>query len=328
MTNNIKILGIGNALVDVLIQLPNDDLLSELGFPRGSMQLIDFEKREQIDNMTSHLPRSQASGGSAANTIHGLAKLGVQTGYIGKISNDETGIFFKNDMSHSGISPILLYSSTPSGKAMALISKDSERTFGTYLGAAVEMQGEELKEEYFEGYQHLHIEGYLAFNHDLMTQAGKLAKKLGMKVSLDMASFNVVELNREFLLNYIKEYTHFVFANEEEAKALTGAEPHEALELIAQMCETAIVKLGSKGSIAKHKGAFAEAGVIKANPIDTTGAGDLYASGFLTGFYAGKDLQTCMQFGAITAGKVIEVLGPKMDEKTWSQIHTMINEIS
>ncbi len=327
MATKSKILGIGNALVDVLIQLKDDSLLHQLGFPRGSMQLIDFEKREQIDQITKHLPRTQASGGSAANTIHGLAKLGVKTGYIGKISEDTTGKIFRNDMTHSGISPILLYSNTPSGMAMGMISPDFERTFGTYLGAAVEMTASELKEEYFRGYDVLHIEGYLTFNHDLMIRAGELAKSLGLKVSLDMASYNVVELNRDFLLEYIRKYTDFVFANEDEAKALSGAEPREALEFISSMCDTAIVKLGANGSIAKHMGQYSEAGVIKANPMDTTGAGDLYASGFLYGFYSGNDLNTCMQYGAITAGKVIEVLGPKMDVARWNSIYEMIGNI-
>ena len=167
--------------------------------------------------------------------------------------------------------------------AVALVSPDSERTFATFLGAAVEISASDLKLEDFQGYDYFHIEGYLVQNYDLIETAVKLAKEAGCKVTIDMASYNVVEDNLEFLTRIVKEYVDIVFANEEEAKAFTGKEPREALDAIAEMTDIAVVKIGSKGSMVKRGDKVYTAGVIKANSIDTTGAGDLYAAGFIYG---------------------------------------------
>jgi sugar/nucleoside kinase (ribokinase family) len=178
-----KIIGIGSALTDLLIKLEDDKLLDELHLPKGSMTLIDNETKEMIANKTAHLEKEMVSGGSAANTIHGLAQLGLETAFLGKIGSDKTGDFFYHDLEKNNIKPMLIHSETASGIASALISKDGERTFGTYLGASVELTGDDLKEEHFEGYDLLHIEGYLIFNHELLKAALQKAKKAGLKIS-------------------------------------------------------------------------------------------------------------------------------------------------
>jgi sugar/nucleoside kinase (ribokinase family) len=132
-----KVLGIGNALVDVLSKLENDLLLEDLKLPKGSMQLVDALTSANISAKSNHLEKEMASGGSAANTIHGLARLGMETSFIGTVGNDTTGQFFHDDLKASNITPLLFYSETPSGIANAMISKDGERTFGTFLGAAI-----------------------------------------------------------------------------------------------------------------------------------------------------------------------------------------------
>jgi sugar/nucleoside kinase (ribokinase family) len=205
-----------------------------------------------------------------------------------------------------------------------LVSPDSERTFATYLGAAVEISAEDLKIEQFQGYDYFHIEGYLVQNYELIERAVVLAKEAGCKVSIDLASFNVVEANLDFLKRITEQYVDIVFANEEEAKSFTGKEPEEALHQIAEIADYAIVKIGSKGSMVKHDGKVYNAGVIKANSIDTTGAGDLYASGFLYGMIKGYSLDRCAEIGAITAGNIIEVIGAKMDDSRWEKIYKMI----
>jgi sugar/nucleoside kinase (ribokinase family) len=230
-------------------------------------------------------------------------------------------------MEGNNIKPILLSSETPSGKAMALVSKDGERTFATYLGAAVELNANELKSEFFSNFDIFHIEGYLVYNHELMIKAAELAKQNGLTISLDLASYNVVEDNFEFLKSYIKQYVDIVFANEEEAKAFTKMEPEDALHNISEYCDIAIVKIGSKGSLIKKGGIVYKAGIIKANMIDTTGAGDSYAAGFIYGLINGYDLDKCGNIGAILSGKVIEFIGAKPDEKTWSEIKQLISEL-
>jgi len=321
-----KILGMGNALVDMLIQIDNDDFLAKNKLPKGSMQLVDWDTSKNILSMSEGMERKQASGGSAANTIHGLAKLGVETGFIGKIGKDELGDFFKKDLFAAGVNPELAESSTKSGLAVALVSPDSERTFATFLGAAVEISAEDLNNEMFQGYDYFHIEGYLVQNYDLIERAVQLAKANNLKVSLDLASFNVVEDNLEFLQRIVKEYVDIVFANEEEAKSFTGKEPEEALNDIAEIADYAIVKIGSKGSMVKHQGKVYTAGVIDAKSVDTTGAGDLYASGFLYGLHKGLSLDEAARIGSITAGNVIEVIGAKMDEERWRNIYDKIGK--
>ncbi len=319
-----KVLGLGNALVDALIRIDSDSVLDAHNLPKGSMQLVNWETAEKVLEATKHFDKSQASGGSAANTIHGLAKLGVATGFIGKIGKDEIGDFFKADLLDAKVEPLLKYTDSQTGLAVALVSPDSERTFATFLGAAVEISAADLKIEDFQAYDYFHIEGYLVQNYDLIETAVKLAKQAACKVTIDLASFNVVEDNLEFLTKIVKEYVDIVFANEEEAKAFTGKEPREALDAIAEMVDIAIVKIGSKGSMVKSKGKVYTAGVIDAESIDTTGAGDLYASGFIYGLTKGYELDRCAEIGSITAGNIIEVIGAKMNNERWDKIYSLI----
>lgn len=315
-----KVLGLGNALVDVLIRLDNDQILSELSLPKASMQLVDKERAEKILHYTKALKKNMSSGGSAANTIHGLAMLGIDTGYIGAVGKDEYGAYFQSDLEDHKIKTFLNYRDTGTGYATAFISPDSERTFATYLGAALEIHSDMLKEDHFSGYDYFHFEGYLVPNYELVSKAIILAKEKGVKISIDMASYNIVEENLKFLKQIISEHVDIVFANEEEAKSLTGKEPEEALNDISEMCDIAVVKIGSKGSLIKQGENSYKIGVIRADSKDTTGAGDLYASGFLYGLIQGYSLDKCGQIGALLSGKVIEVIGAKMDNVRWKEI--------
>ena len=322
-----KILGLGNALVDVLISIENDDFLKQLNLPRGSMQLVDENFLNLATEATKGLKQSIAAGGSAANTIHGIANIGGLCSFIGKISNDKFGEYYRDDMIQNGIEPILLKGKAQTGRATVFISKDSERTFGTYLGAAIEMDPDELTPEMFDGFNYFHIEGYLVQNHDLIRRAMQLAHEKGVKISLDMASYNVVEANREFLKEMIEKYVDIIFANEEEAKAFTGKTPEESLHEFASIVDIAVVKLGSAGSLIKRGDEIVKVGVINVKSIDTTGAGDLYAAGFLYGLAKNIPLKKCGEIGALLSGRVIEFVGPKMDEKTWKEINKIIKEI-
>lgn len=319
-----KVLGIGNALVDIMTQLPDDSTLEKFSLKKGSMQLSDRDFADEINIATAYFKKSQSSGGSAANTIHGLASLGAATGYIGKVGEDEFGEFFSNDMKANGIQPFMLKSATDTGRAIALVTPDSERTFATFLGAAIELTDSDLNTDQFKDYKYLHIEGYLVQNHNLMLKAAELAKANDMKISIDMASFNVVEDNLDFLKDYVKNYVDIIFANEDESKAFTGKEPEDSLNELAEQCEIAIVKIGSKGSMVKSEGKVYRIEPFKVNSIDTTGAGDLYASGFLYGIVNDLPLDKCGSIGSLCASKVIEVIGSKMEPKTWEEIKANI----
>ncbi len=322
-----KILGIGNALVDIMTRLDDDRILAELNLPKGSMQLVDLQVSGRVLEASKHLEKQLTSGGSAANTIYGLSMLGMETAFIGKIGKDEYGDVFRKDLESCGIIPRLLTSETHSGRAIALVSSDTERTFATHLGAAVELGDEDLDPSQFDGYDFFHIEGYLVQNHSLLKKAVSLAKEKNMKVSLDLASYNIVEENLSFLKPIVDDFVDIIFANEEEAKAFTGKEPRDAVHEMAGMCDIAVVKTGEKGSLIKQKDQLHEIGIIRVISIDTTGAGDLYASGFLFGLVNNYPLEKCGRIGAILAGNIIEVIGARMDIVRWDSIRKLIADL-
>lgn len=323
-----KIIGMGNALVDVLATLDNDETLSQMELPKGSMQLIDETKLQQINKKFATLDTHIATGGSAGNTIIALACLGAETGFIGKIGNDEYGRFFKENYQKNGVEGKLLTCDLPSGVASTFISPDGERTFGTHLGAASSLKAEELTLELFKGYTYLYIEGYLVQDHTMILRAIELAKEAGLQVCLDMASYNIVENDLDFFTMLINKYVDIVFANEEEAKAFTGKEAKEALSEIAQMCSIAIVKLGAKGSyIKKGTEEIRVQAVPVEKAIDTTGAGDYFAAGFLYGLICGYSLEKCASIGSILSANIIQVIGANMPKERWDEIKLNINAV-
>jgi sugar/nucleoside kinase (ribokinase family) len=322
-----KILGMGNALTDILLQIDSDEVLSSLNLLKGGMQLINTERSEEISASVTNYAKKMATGGSASNTINGITRLGMNAGFVGKIGKDDIGLFFTNDSISNGVQPHLLLSEIPSGHCTVLVSPDSERTLCTYLGAACELEASDLKSEMFAGYDIFHIEGYLVQNHDLIRTAVRLAKQEGLKVSIDLASYNVVEANLDFLHEIVREYVDIVFANEEEARAYTGCEPEEALNVISEHCEIAIVKVGKDGSMIKSKAEKVQVKPRMANCIDTTGAGDLYAAGFLFGLASNYSLEVCGKIGSLVSGNVVEVLGAKMSNEVWETIHADMKQI-
>ena len=326
MSTEKTIIGIGNALMDVVVKLPNDELLSKYNFPKGSMILVDAETSANINNHTQPFEKLLAPGGSVCNTIDGLAHLGAEAAFIGKVGKDELGKKYGDGLKEIGAKPSLFESETSTGVAMALVTPDSERTFGTYLGAAIELSPEDITIDLFRGYDIAYIEGYLVQNHSLVRKAAEMARKAGLTIALDLASFNVVEANLDFLKEIIDEYVDIIFANEEEAKAFTGLEPTEAVYALSQMCDISIVKTGKKGSLIKTSGELIKVGVIEAKAVDTSGAGDLYAAGFLYGFSKNLSIAKCGEIAALTSGKVISVYGARMSEELWNEIKYLIAE--
>lgn len=322
-----KVLGMGNALVDVLVRIPNDEILRQFGLPRGSMQLVDNARSAEIFEAIRNLNPQTVSGGSASNTISGLSNLGIATGIFGKIGRNELGQLYKSDMEKSGVETHLFSSDTLSGNCISLISPDSERTMATCLGAAIELTANDISDNLFYGFSHLYVEGFLVQNYDLIETAFRKAHQHGLTCCLDLASYNVAEENKEFLIQLIDKYVDVVFANEEEATAFTGKEDTEALNEIGELASTVVVKLGRRGSLIKMNDTITRVGIVSCIPIDTTGAGDLYAAGFLYGMINGLSPEKCGEAGAILAGNVIEVIGTKMDTQRWTNIRKAINKL-
>lgn len=315
-----KVLGLGNALTDVLIQVSEDDL-RELGLPKGSMNLISMEQNEQFQFRFASFRKKLVAGGSASNTVTTITQLGGKAAFIGKIGNDEVGDFYREDMLKNGVKPLLLTTSEKmSGCCIVLITPDGERTFATYLGAAADLKPEDINKEAFLGYDIFHIEGYLLQDHALIEKAMRLAKEAGCTISLDLASYNVVTENYDFLHNLVKKYVDIVFANEDESYAYTQLNAEEAVEEIAKECDIAIVKVGKRGSYIRQGDTKLHIGAITTSCTDSTGAGDLYAGGFLHALSDGFDIRRCGEIGTIAAGRVVEIIGTKLSEDTWDEI--------
>jgi len=320
-----RILGLGNALVDILIPIPDETILQEAVLPKGSMKHVERKVIDYLLDKASSYKKQIASGGSAANAIHGLARLGNHTAFIGKTGRDTLGQVFYNDMITSGIDPLLIGSESDTGTALAFITPDSERTFAVYLGAALELSAEDLNQDQFNGYDLLHIEGYLVQNHELIETAVNMAQSAGLKISLDLASFNVVDDNLAFLQGIASTFVDILFANEDEARAFTGLDPEDAVSIMARHCDIAVVKLGAKGSLVKSANLLHKIEILPSKVIDTTGAGDLYAAGFLHGYLRGLALDKCGKIGALLSGQVIRHLGAKIPEETWPGILREVN---
>jgi sugar/nucleoside kinase (ribokinase family) len=319
-----KVLGMGNALVDIITRIDDDRILKDFGLPRGSMTLVDLDTSNYIHAETAGMPKTKASGGSAANTIHGLAHLGIETGFIGKVGDDEMGKFFKKDMQVNKIKPMLFRSMSETGRAMALISKDSERTFATYLGAAIDLSAEDISKDIFHGYDYFYVEGYLVQDPRMFEKALRLAAQAGPTICLDLASYNVVAAQKDFFKTMISKYVDILFANEEEIRALTDLSPEEGAREIGKMCDLVVIKLGAEGSFCICKEGMVRVGVRPSKPVDTTGAGDLFAAGFIYGHMRKQSAETCGKMGATLAGKIIELIGAKMDESHWETLRREI----
>ena len=315
-----RILGIGNALVDIMTLLHGEYILREFNLPKGSMQLVDREKSEGIKAATEIFPRTWTSGGSAANTIHGLAMLGADTGFIGSIGRDDTGDFFENEMKKAGVNTLLIRRNSPTGTAVALITEDSERTFATHLGAAIELNADDLNPMLFEGYDILYLEGYIINNLPLVETACSIAHSKNMLVSLDLASYNVVEEHKESFSKIVSGYVDILFANEQEAKAFTGLDATQALPALSEMSPMVILKIGAEGSWLKTVNETLKISAYPIKCVDTTGAGDLYAAGFLYGYANNLPLEKCGILGSFMAGKVIEIIGARMDRERFAFI--------
>jgi len=323
-----EIVGIGNALTDVLVKLKSDDVLQTLGLPKGGMQLIDDQQYSVIAEQMETLSPSRATGGSAGNAMLALAHLGTRPGFIGSIGDDETGVFFSDTYRSAGVETRLIQSPGRSGVANTFISPDGERTFATYLGAAAELTVVDITPDIFRGFRLLHIEGYLVQNHEVLEKVCHMAKNAGLQTSIDLSSYNVVDDHLSFFRHLVEDYIDIVFANEEESASFTGSkDPEEALQQIASMCHVAVVKLGKRGSCGMCGKLKAYAPGSSKNVIDTTAAGDFFAGGFLYGWSRGASLENSLRAGALLSSNVIQVVGTQLTDEQWVNINKNMNLI-
>ena len=322
------VFGIGNALMDFLIEIREDEFV-ELDLKKGQFHMIDEHKSKQILEQVKNKQIKLAPGGSCANTLHGIALLGGNVVFCGKVGKDKHGdIYEQKIVQHKIKSNIARCKKNMTGHAITFITPEGERTFAVHLGAAVNLQKEEIFYEDLKNSKILHIEGYQLEDkklREVSIHAMKYAQENNVKISIDLADPGVVSRNKEDIRKMVAEYADIVFANEEEAKAFTGKNRKEALDEIASITEIAIVKLGKEGSLVKKgKEVYNIKGVL-AKTVDTTGAGDMYAAGFLYGLTHDHNLKVCGNIGSHFAAKVVQQIGARLDKIDKEEIEKITN---
>jgi sugar/nucleoside kinase (ribokinase family) len=318
------IVGVGSALIDILAH-EDDAFIENAGAAKGGMIYVDTDFIEQ----TLQRAKSDATlvpGGSACNTAVGVAKLGGQSRFVGKCGRGRMGDFLENDLKTKNVQPALSRSDSPTGRVLSIITPDAQRSMLTYLGASSETQPEEITVQSFNDAAIVHIEGYLLFNSDLIVAVMKAARAAGAKISLDLASYTVVEQSRTVLQNIITEYVDILMANEDEALAYTGHRDEDrALQNLADCVDIAILKVGKRGSYVAHAGKVTAIKARLGKPaVDTTGAGDLWASGFLFGLVNGFPIEKCGEIGAACGYEVCQVVGASIPEAGWRRIRKLL----
>lgn len=324
-----KIIGIGNALVDVLVRLDAENTLLGLGLPKGGMQLIDQQRYDEISQTLSSACFEMATGGSAGNTILALASMGARVGFVGRIGRDELGGFYAQRCKSVGVETHLQCGEQPTGVATTFVTPDGERTFATFLGAAALMDECAINKEWLSGYDILYVEGYLVQNHSFILSVMQCAKKLGMKICIDLASYNVVANDLDFFRMLVRDYVDIVFANQEEAVAFTQENnADKALEIMASYCEVVVLKQGAQGAKAKRGAEIVSVSAIPVDKVvDTTAAGDFFAGGFLYAYAQGYSMKHSLQVGALLGASVIQVMGTNLVETTWNEIRLKVQDI-
>ena len=309
------VVAIGNAIVDVLA-FADDAFVNAQEMRKGAMCLIDGKRAEELYGAMG--TATEVSGGSAANTLAGLASLGANTAFIGKVNNDELGKIFRHDLNAVGVEfkTPATENGQPTARCLIVVTPDGQRTMNTYLGAAGEIHNGDIDAALIANAQVVYGEGYM-WDLDCTKKALRLAfaeaKKAGAKVAFTLSDVFCVERSREDYLKMIEEDFDILFCNHEEAKALyPGKELEEILPLLQGKCDVIAVTCGSKGSVILTPNERVEVDAIWVTEVvDTTGAGDLYAAGFLYGYTQGLPLAECGRLGSACASDIIAHLGAR-----------------
>ena len=320
MSTSYQVIGVGNPIMDYLCAV-EESFLSHVSGEKGGMELVDAPT---IDALIAKLPSTitTAPGGAAANTTFGLARLGVKSTYLGKVGNDSTAHLYLEQFSKlGGDTSRFKKGSIPNGRCLSLVTPDSERTMRTDLGAAVTLDPEEISPADFAGCKHAHIEGYLLFNEALFRKIVTSAKAAGCTISLDLASFEVIRACKDIILEILADYVDLAFANEDEAKELFGHEDDaDNLLALSKLCSCAVVKLGKDGSLIHHEQTtYVIPPILADKVVDTTAAGDLWATGFLYGWLRGKPIKDCGYNGSLIGCLSVQSMGSTIPDDMWEK---------
>jgi sugar/nucleoside kinase (ribokinase family) len=317
MTDDTRLLGISNAIVDVLSHV-DDDFLDRIGAPRGSMTLIDEARAHEIYGMMG--PSTEMSGGSVANTVAGFANLGGSAAYIGRVANDQLGEIFVHDMRSLGVDVRLepAAANSPTARCHVLISPDGQRTMQTYLGACTELSVDNVTEDTVRSPSIILMEGYvwdLAEGPAAAAKAMQIASANGSRIALSLSDSFCVDRHRDAFLEAVRNGVDIVVADEDEVNALLRTASFDAtLTALDDFDNLFAITRSEKGSVIRHG---AETVVQEATPVDTivdtTGAGDAYSAGFLYGLAHGRSLKESAELGTFCATRVIQQVGARIE---------------
>lgn len=315
MTNATQVIGIGNAIVDV-ISHAEDTFLDHMGIEKGIMQLIDRERAELL--YAAMKDRTEAAGGSVANTIAGVGELGLKTAFIGKVKDDALGRFYAGSMAEAGTAfpnaPVA-EAEAPTSRSMIFVSPDGERSMNTYLGAGADLSGADVPAEVFEAGGILFLEGYL-FDKDegksAFRECARLMRAAGGVTGITLSDPFCCDRHRGDFLGLIKDELDLTIGNHEEWMTLYETDDlNAALSAAAEVCETVVCTHSGEPVIAIRDGKRVEVPVQKVTPVDATGAGDQFAAGFLYGYATGRSLEDSARMGVVSATEVIGHVGPR-----------------
>ena len=319
-----EVLGIGSAIIDQILPVSEEYLETIPGEKWGS-ELIDHRELIQIIENSGSIPKRMV-GGSAANAVKGLASLGHQCGFISKIGQDEEGIIVTRDFENTGIRPHFISIPKPTGQVVCMVTPDGKRTMRWCKGASVDLKSEDLDPVLFKNVKLVHIEGYLLYNDTLAQKAMQIAKDSGAKISFDLSSFEIVDNYRQTILDLLSSYVDILFANADEASALTHLSPEHGCREMLNLCETAVVMMGEDGCYVGHEGNVSHFPAFPVKPLDTTGAGDLFAGGFLHGWLKGESLESSAKYGALLGREIVQVVGAELPQENWKKVLPLIQK--
>ncbi len=314
---NIDLIGIGNAIVDIIVNI-DDHFLDVHELKKGSMNLISSDESKLLLSNCKLI--KQISGGSSANTVVCLAELGNKVQFIGRVKNDKFGQFFATDIreSNANFSTPPTQDGPPTAHSIILITPDAQRTMCTYLGASVEFEPKDLNLGLIQESKYLYLEGYLwdsELAKNAFLEAAEIAKSSNTRIILSLSDSFCVDRHRESFLELIDKYVDIVFCNESEILSLINKSKLEICkEHISKLCKLVVITLGSKGSLIIHKNnsQFIDAKMVE-KVLDTTGAGDIYAGGFIHGLIKNYSLKKCGEIGSLCAAQIITQLGSRSD---------------
>ncbi len=317
-SSSFDLIGVGSPIMDLLARVPDEFLHRNVAGEKGGMVLVDHDEMERIVGLLDGEP-AYATGGSAANATFNAARLGLRTTFLGKLGTDNLARVYRHAFETAGVDGTRFkHGPQANARCLALVTPDAQRTMRTCLGAAMTLSPEEITAADFAGCRHAHIEGYLVFNQALANAVLTAARAAGCTTSVDLSSFEVVNASRDWLFNQFRRGVDIVFANEDEIRALfqDHATPYAALaQKLAGFGVLAAVKVGKDGAWIAHDGALHRIEpVAVADVVDTNGAGDAWAAGFLYGHLRGWSLPACGNLASLLGAETVMHMGPIIPE--------------